>query len=815
MSRRTVPEASSGRALALALTARVRGVAPVVERISGPAIILAGVLITMRGFLGARLISDQHPDPLTMWIPTFTYLGRALADLRIPDWNPYAFAGMPFAGDPQSGWLYLPAMAFFTTLPTGAALNALVLLNPILVGLGVFGFLRSEGIERSAATIGGLLATLPLASTRLGLSLPLIGALGWTAVLLAAVSKAMHERRPTRFVLWAFAAAICWGQVANAHLSNGLVIASGLVAVYLATVVYGERSATSGWTAWRRSLALIASFPIVNAAVLLPRLHYLGGSSISTGYANLDAISQRLTGSPTVALVGLTSTETGLSLASMPAPYIGALGFALALGWFGARRQRVLGIALLGTAALLTLSASNAFAEGVQPLIGSGRLGGFLTHEPLRFVLGEVLVLGVLGGLGAAHLADGARRSGDAAASIVTLLPGLALWALSALGQAERFRSSPLGLLALVGAGAALVVFRKQAPWILVGLVLYDLLSAGAVGSGSARFAEDPFPLRSPTVVAADFLEPSPIEGTVAEAATSGERYAPWAPDDQGLGPFAFSLPPATDWAPSGANGRGMLFGGMDVGGYNPSQPMRTWLAMRRLDPAPKRYNQSYVQQPSPALIDLLQLRWVIAEEAPDWAERTATLTDGRWSLFRVPGDGGLASFPSSVVRADGPEQALDLVAAPGFDPRAGAVWEGDPAIGVVAGAGEASATWERDDRLAIDLDVRDAGLLVVRVAWDEGWRAAMDGVELQTVPVDGFLTGVIVPAGAGRLTLAYEDPSIRLGLLISLAALGGAAVLAWAWRRKAAFEVVPRAIEVRPTGKGTTGRRGRGRTRR
>lgn len=777
--------------------------------LAGPAAIVLAVLIAMRGFVGGRLVSGQHPDLLTMWIPTFTYLGRAIAEFRVPDWNPYAFAGMPFAADPQSGWTYLPAMLFFSILPPGAALNALLLLNPLLVGLGVYAFLRSEGIDRPAAAVGGLLACLPLATSRLALSTPLIGALGWTSVLLAATSKAMRDRRPSRFVLWTLAAAVCWGQVANAHLSNGLVIASGLVAVYLIVTAIAERSASPGWAAWRRGLALVASLPLVNAAVLLPRLSYLGDSSISAGYSNLDAISQKLTGEGTVSLVGLTTTEAGVSLASLPAPYIGALGFALVLAWVTGRRYRSLGLALLGAATLFTLLASNAFAEAVQPLLGGGQLGGFLTHEPFRFLLGEILVLGLLGGLGAAQLADAGRRI-LGPAPLVYLVPGLLLWVLSAIGQAERFQLAPLGLLAVVALCAAMLAFRRQAPWILVVLVAYDLLAAGAVGSGSDRFAQDPFPLRAPSVVAARFLEPSPVEQAVADAAGDGERFAPWAPwGDNDYGPFGVSFQSEVGWR-SGGNGRGMLFGGMDVGGYNPSQPMRTWLAMRRLDPAPKRYNQSFVGEPSAALLDLLDLRWVIAPEAPSWAEGTPQTTDGDWSLFAVPGDGGLASFPSSVVRASGAEAALDLVGAPGFDPRSSAVWEGDAALPVVAGSGQAAASWERDDRLVVDLDVRDGGLLVVRLPWDERWRATVDGAEAQTVPADGFVTGVLIPSGATRLVLDYEDPSIARGVLVSLIAGLGGLALAWVWRRKAPFESLPRFVEIESSTRPRAARRGR-----
>lgn len=775
-------------------------------------LIVASVLFAMRGFVGGSRISVQHPDLVTMWVPTFGYLGRALAHFHIPDWNPYALAGMPFAADPQSGWTYLPAMLLFTVLSPTTALNTLLLLNPLLVGLGAYAFLRSEGYPRPAATVAGLLAALPFATSRLALSTPLIGALGWTSVMLAAASRAMRSRRPSRVVLWGLATAFCWGQVANAHLSNGLVIASGLLAIYLLAVAVGERSASPGWAAWRRGLVLVAALPIVNAAVLLPRLGYLGRSSISLGYSTLEALSQKLTGTPTVSLVGLTTTEAGVSLASIPPPYIGLLGFALAAAWWWSGiRGRPLAIGLAATASVLTLVGSQSFSEGIQPLVGSGTLGGFLTHEPFRFLLGEVLALALLAGIGAAALASRAERSGPVA--LAFLLPGAVLWALSALGQGERFHASPLGLLAVVAVAGAAVALPRRLGWILAGLVAYDLLVAGAIGAGPA-FAEDPFPMRQPEIPA-QTLAPSQLERAVAEAGRSGERYAPWAQwGDGGAGPFAYQFPES--WA-IGGNGRGMLYGGMDVGGYNPSQPTRTWLAMRTLDPAAKRYNQSFIEDPSPALIDLLNLRWLIAQEPPAWAESDAVATDGPFSLFRVPGTTGLATFPASVERAADRDAAFAAISAAGFDPASSGVWEGDGSLGVDAGAGTATATWERDDRLVLDVEATRGGLLLVRLPWDPGWRATAEGRALDVVPADGFVSGVVVPAGTYRLVLDYEDASIARGLLVSLVACLGAFALAILWRRKPEFEVTPRFLDAVPvsSARQARGRRPRDRRRR
>src|SRR5919197_955737 len=91
---------------------------------AGPALIVAAVLVVMRGYLAGR-ISSQHPDILAFWLPVYCHMGRSLAAGHIPAWNPAVMGGVPFAADPQSGWMYLPVMALFSALPCGMAVGAM------------------------------------------------------------------------------------------------------------------------------------------------------------------------------------------------------------------------------------------------------------------------------------------------------------------------------------------------------------------------------------------------------------------------------------------------------------------------------------------------------------------------------------------------------------------------------------------------------------------------------------------------------------------------------------------------------------------
>jgi len=134
-----------------------RAAAPILRRaapFAGPALIVLAVLVVDHAFVGG-LVTNQHEDVIGLTLPTYCFLGKTLATGHIPLWNPYTLAGVPFAADPQSGWTYLPAMLLFSTMSCGRAIRWYIVLQPVLAGLGIYAFLRSERCSRPAATVGG------------------------------------------------------------------------------------------------------------------------------------------------------------------------------------------------------------------------------------------------------------------------------------------------------------------------------------------------------------------------------------------------------------------------------------------------------------------------------------------------------------------------------------------------------------------------------------------------------------------------------------------------------------------------------------
>nr|MBA2277404.1 hypothetical protein [Chloroflexia bacterium] len=94
-------------------------------------------------------------DALIYFIPLWGYLGEQLRAGNIPAWNPAQFGGMPFAGDPESGWMYLPTMVVSTLLPAVAAFKTLVLVHLSLAALGTYVLGRVLGLGMLAAVVAG------------------------------------------------------------------------------------------------------------------------------------------------------------------------------------------------------------------------------------------------------------------------------------------------------------------------------------------------------------------------------------------------------------------------------------------------------------------------------------------------------------------------------------------------------------------------------------------------------------------------------------------------------------------------------------
>jgi hypothetical protein len=782
---------------------------------AGPILIVSSVVAVLHDFAFGGLISRQQIDVLAYFLPTHCLLGRSLASGHIPAWNPSLMTGLPFAADPQSGWAYLLPSVLYSTMSCGAAIRWFVIAQPLIAGLGLYAFLRSEGLSRAAAALGGLSMALGLLQAKVALELPFSAALAWTAVLLASASRLMQARTWSRRMPWVTVTALVWGQLASAHLSDGQLIGSAALLLYLLVKTPDEiRSRrllvpTALFLAGLLAVALIA----VNLAVLLPRSEYLPQTSLSQGYLKLVQFDRAASGGENPDREGRAMpTPWPLKFSTAPGAFFGATVLVLSFAALWNRRRRRLAAVLV----LYLVMAWILSTQAVADLLG-GELRGIpladqlYIHQPWRFGLALFLLVPILAAIGLeAWLDDGGlpRR-------LSMLAPGIAVWGFLPIAAGiplvllERLFVGGLG-----GAVALLVVAVRPGLATVIPLLVGVELTAAAL-AGQAVTMVKPIrpgfyklgsgmpsgfvPLLRPTVDAAAYVAKTPFSRRISQENSRYLTYGGYHP-----------LQSPSDW-PALADGRAMLFNIEDAQIYNPAQPVGYWRFVRAENsgarkPAPikykgraqpVKYNLSFFVHPKETTMDLLGVGWVIAnaKQSPraDWKEIGR---EGKWILYKRDSHAPRAAVFRSWVSSRFPELALRRLVSSDFDPET-LIVEGAGA-NVVGGATKAIPATYRElgaEHAVIEASSPTRGMLLVRNTYDPNWHASVDGHPAPIITGDYFLQAIPIPPGTHTIDLTYDDPWIGIGLAgsaFSLLALLGATVFLSAKERRSSSPPIP-----------------------
>ena len=120
----------------------------------------------------------------------------------------------------------------------------------------------------------------------------------------------------------------------------------------------------------------------------------------------------------------------------------------------------------------------------------------------------------------------------------------------------------------------------------------------------------------------------------------------------------------------------------------------------------------------------------------------------------------------------DGEDAALDALGDPRWDPRRTAVSE-EEVEGVAGGrGGDARVVEYEPERVVVEARSRGAGLLMLSDLHYPGWKAEVDGEEVDIERVNYVMRGVPVGDGRHRVEFRYEPLSWRIGWIVSLLAL-------------------------------------------
>jgi hypothetical protein len=177
---------------------------------------------------------------------------------------------------------------------------------------------------------------------------------------------------------------------------------------------------------------------------------------------------------------------------------------------------------------------------------------------------------------------------------------------------------------------------------------------------------------------------------------------------------------------------------------------------------------------PSDRLLDLLGVRYVIANSGTDAPANLQMVDFGDLSLFIRPQavPRSLVVFGATPVADE--DAALARMAAPDFDPNREVVLEGSTNAVAPPSAVPIMVTPDAEDpeHWHARVSLSQAGYLLQREAWYPGWRARVDGADVPVLQGDSLYRAVALGPGEHDVEIYFDSSSFKRGALVSLAGM-------------------------------------------
>jgi hypothetical protein len=679
-------------------------------------------------------------DLYTYFLPKFVFGTEELVAGRLPLWNPYEFAGIPFLATAQPATLYAPKIAAFALFDPHTAAVVFSAAHHLLALGGTVLFLTGEGTSTAGLVAGasyftfaGLLGYYNPATFASYAWTPLVFAAGGAVarrpgaraigVLALVVAMQFTAGYPefvldTALLLAVYATVLRWtGGAPNPpsrtipRLAIGVALglmAAGLQAVPLADLVLAVDRAALASASLARAATIdlgpwITFVVLFSMVISFPSLAALGWGALGRRAAVAPAVAFGI--AAFVAVVGLRW------LRALP-----GFGFIrLPVVWGALTQFFVAWLVALGTDALVRRPIDDRGARWGRVLVGICGLGGAARSALAAFsgvssaALGIASVAGIGGGL---------------------LMAGLAL----VVAGRRAAAAAAIGTVALIVGGELAAT--------LAGPTLPPLALAESPSRASALLGR---PL-------------GPGDGRVLSFPDLSSGHQLRERVEQVFG-FEGSLEPPR----FGALDRRL---GVDIG-----HGRIDWRALAA----------------AKGLLDALDVHFVVA---PRGASRFLTqsglvlerLGAQGQDLYRNREPGGRAWVVYGAVVAESPAAALDRVLAPDFDPRRTVVLERPPAGSYPAAAVRpptpARVEGHGPTRLDVVATLPVPGLLVLSESCFPGWRASVDGRPADILCANYLTRAVELPAGLHVVRFTYRPWSVPVGAAASCVGLALIGVL-------------------------------------
>ncbi|MCP5042198.1 MAG: YfhO family protein [bacterium] len=739
------------------------------------------------------LLSGEH-SPFTSDIRHYHHaVTRALADAlaqgRLALWTDHTFFGFPLFADPQVAAFY-PGTWLVAACGPHTGYVIFLLLHAWIAAAGMLGLARSFGASWPSAFAAGMLVSLSGYFAHEAQHPGLFAILCWMPWWLWATRVAIA--RPS-----------ARARVAIALVVAAMLFAGTLQVLFGALVLYafylvglaGKRHSSFVSLAALQSVVdvgLANALGLALAAiVVVPAVAHLPLTARALGmtyeFAAMGSVHPQdflglfLNSYSSFSGVSGDLDYRGLSF------FIGTLTLPLAIvGAFALPRR--LALALGGGALLLVWLAMGRHA-GLHPWLYEwmpGAVGGLRgmgrALGPLVVVLALWVALGV----------DRVARSDDRVRMrVAVLVAGWLVAVAIAIGvSAESVPFAAWGSFGfgVLGLAVVLVVGRVAAhhlPVALAVVLVGDLLIFGALRGVLSAYPPPPN----------DRAFPDAVTELAAISAPQQSRLML-----HGFGPL--NLP--------------MLNGVDGVGGYNPLVTLQYLDFVQLINdgrlfprgPIDRFVSGAKPQRFTSPLFDAASVAHVVSSrhDAVQGLARSETYTQGalaasQAALYENPRALPRAYLAYRTVRAASSENLERLLAGRGFDAHEVTVVEGaGPRLSGPAEIVSVKREGSRPEHRVFAFPTQQPAVLVVTDSWYPGWQATVDGESAPLFRVNGMFRGVSVPAGTRRVEMRFVPPALRVGALISGAAVVVTLlILGRGWRRVIRAPRDRAAVPTRP----------------
>ncbi|HQY31637.1 MAG TPA: hypothetical protein PK691_10130, partial [Thermomicrobiales bacterium] len=227
-------------------------------------------------------------DNLTFYLPWYEQMGQRLRDFDIPGWMPSIMSGAPFAGDPQSGWGYVPAMVIMTLVPSVLGFKLFITFHILLAAVGSYLFIRNLGMVPAAAFAGGLIYTFGNVLERTSCCTIHMQVIVWIPWAFLAIDRVLTTTNNRHRWIWAVAGGFVMSQMIAGWIGQGAYYAGLAVTAYILYRVGQLLVRQRQQTPWVR-LAMAAGIALVVMGAMLPtavlpRLAVIDRSNLASLY---------------------------------------------------------------------------------------------------------------------------------------------------------------------------------------------------------------------------------------------------------------------------------------------------------------------------------------------------------------------------------------------------------------------------------------------------------------------------------------------------------------------------------------------------